>query len=265
MLIVKIGGAKGVSLDYVLEDFAKFECPKILLHGASDFRNQLAAELGCPVEVLVSESGVEFVKSDEQALDIFLMAYAGYMNGRIVERLQRLGCNAVGLSGLDGQLFRAKRKTAIKVKEGSRIRIERDQLSGKVYEVNRHLLDTLLQAGYVPVLSLPAYSDDGMAINSDNDPLAALLAEVYGAEDLVYLSDVKGLYKAFPDESTLIREVLLSEIDEVMLYAQGRMKRKVMGAKEALEKGVKRVIFGDARVESPIRSALKGMGTVFSR
>jgi len=264
MHIIKIGGAQNIELDLILQDFAKLDGDKILIHGASHYRNELAEKLGTPIQTLTSASGISFTKNDQEALDIFAMAYPGFMNTKIVQKLQSFGCNAVGLSGVDGQLLQAKRKQAIKVKEGNKVKVLRDELSGKVHTINKDLLDLLIQNGYTPVICLPALSEDNQAINSDNDPIAALLAETFEAEDLIYLSDTKGLYQNFPDEDSLISEIKLNEIDQALEYAQGRMKRKILGAKEALEKGVKRVILADGRVQKPIQHALDGHGTVIT-
>jgi acetylglutamate/LysW-gamma-L-alpha-aminoadipate kinase len=77
----------------------------------------------------------------------------------------------------------------------------------------------------------------------------------------VILSNVPGLLRTFPDESTLIPEIPRSKAESFMTVAEGRMKKKVMGAVEALAEGVARVIFADGRIESPITAALAGGGT----
>jgi acetylglutamate/LysW-gamma-L-alpha-aminoadipate kinase len=90
-----------------------------------------------------------------------------------------------------------------------------------------------------------------------------MTAAALGAETLLLLSNVKGLYRKFPDESTLVRSVARRAVEEFATFAEGRMKKKVMGAGEALEGGVGRVVIGDARGGSPISAALGGEGTVF--
>lgn len=282
MLIVKVGGPSQGELENVLKDFAAYDGPKILLHGASNFRDQLGDDLGKPVKRITSPKGIESVRSDKDLIDIFLMSYPGYMNGRIVERLQQLRCNALGLSGLDGGLFRGDRKKAIRSKVetedgSSKIVMVRDDLSGRVSEINKDLLDLVMSGGYVPVLSIPflsfgtssGESGEGefpQACNSDNDQVAALLAETYKATALLYFSNTRGLYTNFPDEDSFISEVKYDQIDQALEnWAKRRMKRKVLGAKEALEYGVKKVVFADYRVEDPIQKALDGEGTVFTK
>ena len=115
--------------------------------------------------------------------------------------------------------------------------------------------------GYQPVLTPPGASFDGEAINVDGDRAAAALAVALGARALVILSDVPGLLEAFPDESSLISNIQAAKINDYMRYAEGRMKKKVMGAAEAVGEGVGRVIFADGRIESPLTAALEGGGT----
>ena len=107
-----------------------------------------------------------------------------------------------------------------------------------------------------------AMSADGL-LNVDGDRASASIAQALDAETLVILSNVSGVYRNFPDESSLVRDVPSQEIERVMGWAQGRMKRKVLGAQEAIEGGVHRVVIGDGRIEQPVTQALQGAGTVF--
>jgi acetylglutamate/LysW-gamma-L-alpha-aminoadipate kinase len=114
------------------------------------------------------------------------------------------------------------------------------------------------------VLTPPAASDKGEAINVDGDRASAMVAAAFNAEALVILSNVPGLLRNFPDEGSLIREIPRAKANDFMQFAEGRMKKKVMGAVEAISEGVQRVIFADGRVESPISAALAGGGTQIS-
>ncbi|RPJ18040.1 MAG: [LysW]-aminoadipate kinase, partial [Chloroflexi bacterium] len=91
---------------------------------------------------------------------------------------------------------------------------------------------------------------------------AAMVAAALKAEALILLTAVPGLMKKFPDESTLIRQLPQSQLLAASEAAQGRMKKKVLGAQEALKGGVGRVIIADGRIEKPISAALTGTGTV---
>ena len=88
-----------------------------------------------------------------------------------------------------------------------------------------------------------------------------MVAAAFDAETLVILSNVPGLLRSFPDETSLIREIPRARADDFMQFAAGRMKKKVMGATEAVAAGVQKVIFADGRVENPIQRALEGHGT----
>jgi acetylglutamate/LysW-gamma-L-alpha-aminoadipate kinase len=140
----------------------------------------------------------------------------------------------------------------------------RDDWTGTVEKVNTHLLQLLMGAGYFPVLTPPGASTAGDAINVDGDRAAAMVAAAFEADALVILTDMPGLLERFPDESTLIRGIPRAEATRFMQYAEGRMKKKVMGAVEAVEGGVKKVIFADGRVHRPIARALEGAGTHIS-
>jgi acetylglutamate/LysW-gamma-L-alpha-aminoadipate kinase len=171
--------------------------------------------------------------------------------------------SAVGLSGLDGRLWEGARKEAVRSVEDGRVVILRDDFTGTVERVNAALLRTLLEAGHVPVISPPAISTGGEAINVDADRAAAATAAALGADTLLLLSNVRGLLRVFPDESTLIPRVPRAEFGLAASAAQGRMKKKVLGAGEALAGGVRKVVIGDARTPAPIAGALRGEGTVF--
>ena len=192
------------------------------------------------------------------------MVYCGSVNKGLVERLQQRGVDAVGLSGLDGRIWEGKRKKAIRAVEDGKALIVRDSYTGRVERVNTGLLEALLERGHLPVLTPPAISTEGEAINVDGDRAAAATARALGAEALLLLSNVPGLLAEFPDESTLIPAVRRDELDSARESAQGRMRIKLLGAEEALEGGVQRVVIGDARSAEPITRALAGAGTVVS-
>lgn len=263
MFVVKIGGSKGINLDYVLEDIARQTEPLVLVHGASDELNQVSAQLGKPPKMVTSPSGFTSRYTDRETLEIFAMVYCGKVNTVIVEKLQRLGVNAVGLSGVDGRLLEGKRKPTVKVVEDGRVKLLRDDYTGKVERANAGLLRLLLDHGYVPVVSPPAISDESEAINVDGDRAAAVIAAALGADRLLILSNTPGLLRDVEDEGSLIREIDRAGIDEAIAqFAQGRMKKKLLGAQEALDVGVRMVILGDARRPQPITAALAGIGTV---
>lgn len=266
MQVVKIGGAEGIDYDAIADDVAALlgAGQKLLLvHGGSALTNTVATALGHPPQFVTSTSGFTSRRTDRRALEIFEMVYCGQVNKGLVERLQKRGVNAVGLSGIDGGIWRGRRKDTIKViDERGRRLVLRDDFTGKVEEVNSSLLFSLLESGYLPVLTPPAISFEGEAINVDGDRAAAATALAVKAESLIILSNVPGLLERFPDESTLIRHIPGERLASFMAAAQDRMKKKVMGAQEALAGGLTRVVFADGRVTAPIKRALDGNGTV---
>jgi len=265
MLVVKIGGAVGIDHDRIADDVARLREEGrriVVVHGGSALTNDVAVRLGHPPEFLVSPSGFTSRRTDRRTLEIFEMVYCGQVNKGLVEKLQVRGVDAVGLAGLDGRIWEGPRKTAITAVVDGRKRIVRDDWTGKVERVNTTLLLALLERGLVPVLTPPAASWDGEAINVDGDRAAAATAAALGAGALVILSNVPGLLEEFPDEATLIRHIAPGDVESFFEVAQDRMKKKVLGAKEALEKGVPRVVFADGRVERPVSAALEGKGTV---
>jgi acetylglutamate/LysW-gamma-L-alpha-aminoadipate kinase len=265
MIVVKVGGGAGIDYDALCADIAQLWAAGrrlVLVHGGSHETNLLAERLGHPPRFVTSPSGYTSRYTDRQTLEIFMMAYAGKVNKLIVERLQRLGVNAVGLSGLDGRLLEGKRKAAIRIVEDGKQKVLRDDWTGTVERINAGLVATLLDGGYLPVVAPLASSSEGEAVNVDGDRAAAAVAAALSADTLLLLSNVPGLLRAFPDESTLIARIERGAVEEYLPVAQGRMKKKVLGAAEALAGGVGRVILGDARVAQPISRALDGQGTV---
>jgi len=265
MIVIKVGGSEGINRSYVCQDIAtlvKAGERLVFVHGGSHRTNEVAEQLGHPPQFVTSVSGYTSRRTDRETLKIFEMVYCGEINKGIVELLQAEGVNAVGLSGLDGRLLEGARKEAIKIIENGKRRVLRDDYTGVVQKVNVSLLNLLLDNGYLPVVTPPAISTEHEAINVDGDRAAAIIASSLRADTLLILSNVPGLLRDFPAEGTLIPRIEPARASEFMEHAQGRMRIKVLGAMEAIEQGVGRVIFADGRVEQPVQAALAGRGTV---
>ncbi|WP_420596597.1 [LysW]-aminoadipate kinase [Deinococcus sp.] len=265
MIVVKVGGSLGIDYDAVCADLAQLVQAGerlILVHGGSGETNRIAEALGHPPRFVTSPSGYTSRFTDRETLEIFEMVYCGKINKGLVERLQRLGVNAVGLSGLDGRIFEGRQKDSVRSVENGKVKVLRGDHTGTVEKVNTNLIELLLGAGYLPVLTPPAASYEGVAINVDGDRAAAALAVALKAEALLLLSNVPGLLREYPDEASLIREIPAADVENYLQFARDRMKKKVLGAAEAVAGGVGRVIFGDARAGQPISAALAGAGTV---
>ncbi|MBI3241178.1 MAG: [LysW]-aminoadipate kinase [Chloroflexi bacterium] len=267
MIVVKMGGTTGVNVEAVMADIAvqvRAGQKMVVVHGGSGETNAISEQLGHPPRFVTSPSGFTSRYTDRATLEIFAMVTAGKINTLLVEKLQKLCVNAFGLSGVDGRLMVAKRKDAIRIVENSKQRILRDDYTGKIEEVNSYLLLMLLDNGYTPVIAPLAISPEGDALNVDADRAAAMVAGAVAAEQLIILSNVPGLLRNFPDESSLIAHIDKAKVEQSLEFAEGRMKKKVLGASEALGLGVAKVVFADGRVETPVVNALAGKGTVIS-
>ena len=265
IIVVKLGGTEGVDFSAICKDAAELLKQRkklVLVHGGSAEANALGEAVGTPPKMITSPSGYTSRYTNRETLEVFLMAVNGKVNSLLTEQLQMLGVNAFGLCGLDGRLMQAVRKESVQSVENGKRKIIRDDYTGKIETVNSDLLTMLLNAGYLPVIAPVAVSMKGEALNVDADRAAAMVASALKAETLLLLTAVPGLMKNFPDESTLIRQLPQSQLSAASEMAQGRMKKKVLGAEEALKGGVSRVIIADGRIQNPISNALKRNGTV---
>jgi acetylglutamate/LysW-gamma-L-alpha-aminoadipate kinase len=267
-IVIKLGGAAGVNADAVLADVAALAAggkPVVLVHGTSAAADALAARAGVPVRQITSPSGHVSRYTDPEMLELYVAAAAGQVNKTLVASLQRLGCNAVGLSGVDGRLLVARRKGAVRAVENGRQRIIRDDYTGQLESANGDLLRLLLASGYTPVVAPLALGHEGERLNVDGDRAAALVAGALVASALILLSNVPGLLANFPDESSLLRRIEPEQLGRAEEAAQGRMKKKILAAREALAAGVSAVILADSRRPDPVQAALAGEGTVIGR
>lgn len=262
--MVKIGGPSGIDYTHFAKSVAHYarEKPIVVVHGAHAELDRLSIALNHAPQTIISESGIESRYSDAKTMEYFLMAYCGKANKQLVGLLQAHGVNAIGLSGMDGGIAFAQRKDILRVRDNGKIKVLRGDYSGKIIRVQTTLLSQLVENGYVPVLCPPALGEQGIPINVDGDRLAGEIAASMHANELIILSNTPGLLEKFPDENTLLRQISHSEMEPFLEMAQGRMKRKLMAAREAIEKGVGKVILGDGRVENSIQHALEGNGTV---
>jgi acetylglutamate/LysW-gamma-L-alpha-aminoadipate kinase len=261
VLVAKIGGGAGLDLESCADDLAAIarQRPLVIVHGVSDAMNRLCAARGVAVRTLVSPTGHESRYTDPPTRDLFVEA-AQQVNQALVAALAAHGVRAQGVA----DAIHGQRKTAVRAVVNGRVVMVRDDYSGSISSVNRQPIENLLVQGIVPVLPPLAQSADG-SLNVDGDRASAAVAAALCATDLVILSNVRGLYRHFPDEASLIAEVRPHELDSALALAQGRMKRKVLGAQEALSGGVARVIIADGRAAEPLSAALNGAGTHFVR
>ena len=261
LLVVKIGGSAGTTTTNILDEIALYINSGnrvVLVHGGSDLTNTLSQRLGHPVRMVTSPGGMVSRYTDSETLHIFAMAVAGQVNTELVALLQQRGVDALGLAGVDGRLLLARRKSVVRsVTPEGRIQVLRDDYTGQVEHVNDVLLRQLLDAGYTPVIAPLALSQEGERLNVDGDRAAAAVATALHADALVILTNVPGLLVDPADNTTLIHTIPAEQLADYMGYAQGRMRKKLLGAQEALQRGIPRVYIGS----TSLLAVLNGSGT----
>ena len=197
--------------------------------------------------------------TDETTMDIVQSVLCGKVNKNLVAQLNRLGGNAVGLCGMDGQLFQAVQMD------------EKYGLVGEITAVNPEPVETALINGYIPVVSTVAQGVDAdTAYNINADTAAALLAVTLNAEKLILLTDIRGLLRDPKDEETLIHVVHTYEVPRLIEdgVISGGMIPKMECCVEAIHGGVDRVHILDGRIPHSILIELlsdKGIGTMMKR
>ncbi|HZC77878.1 MAG TPA: acetylglutamate kinase [Ktedonobacterales bacterium] len=181
-LVIKLGGSTLENQRDALEDIVWLRglgARPVLIHGGGAEINEWLGRLGIPSRF---ERGLRV--TDAQTLDVVRMVLTGKVNGELVCMLGQLGGRAVGLTGLDGALLRA------------RVLAPTLGFVGVVTSVDPGLVDTLSAAGYIPVVAPLALGEDGAILNVNADDAAADLARGLGAAKLLYLSDVPGILDA---------------------------------------------------------------------
>ncbi len=263
-VVVKCGGNGAVDPAAVCADVAELAGagrPVVLAHGGSAEIDSLGDRLGVPRRSLVAPDGVTTRHTDGAALEVVQLALAGLVKPRLVRALVAAGVSAVGLTGLDGGLLRARRKSAHRAMAGGRRVVVRDDHSGRVVEVNGELLWTLLRAGLLPVVSPPALAEDGRPVNADADRAAAAVAAAVGAETLVMLTGAPGVLADPEDEGSVLTTYEVPAAGAPP-HRGGGIGIKLIAAREALLAGVPRVLIGDGRRrDRPVLAALSGQAT----
>ncbi len=197
--------------------------------------------------------------TDATTMDIVQAILCGKVNKDLVAQLNRLGGRAVGLCGLDGQLFQAEQLD------------EKYGLVGSITTVNPATVQNAIQSGYIPVVSTVAQGVDAdTAYNINADTAAAKLAEALGAEKLILLTDVRGLLRDPEDERTLIHVVRTQDVPTLVAdgIISGGMIPKMQCCVDAIHSGVERVHILDGRIPHSILIELlsdEGIGTMMKK
>jgi acetylglutamate/LysW-gamma-L-alpha-aminoadipate kinase len=264
LTVVKCGGNPSVDAANICADVARLvrEGQSVLLvHGGSGEIARLAGKLGVPQRTLVAPDKVSTRYTDAATLEVVILALAGGVKPRIVAELSRLGVPSVGLTGLDGGMLRARRKSAVRSVVDGRTTLVRDNLSGRLSEVRTELAETLLRSGFVPVVSPPAIDEHDHPVNVDADRVAAALAVALGADQLVLLTGTPGVLADPDDDTSVLSTYKVPATGAPGRFAGGGMALKLVAAREALAGGVASVRIADGRIPNPVSRALAGSGT----
>jgi len=240
LFVIKIGGNiiddEG-KLSSFLKDFALIKERKILIHGGGKLATNIAEKLNIPQQIIEGRR-----ITDAETIKVITMVYAGYINKNIVALLQANNCNAVGLSGADGNLIVAHKRDHLTIDYG---------FAGDIDKVNSEWLRKLLENDFAPVIAPVTHDKKGQLLNTNADTIAQEIAKSITDQykvTLIYCFEKKGVLENADDESTLISKINTSvykELKEKKLIHSG-MIPKLDNAFAALENGVKNVIIGKA-------------------
>lgn len=242
LLIIKIGGNiidHPEGLSRFLEKFASLRGNKILVHGGGKIATRIAAELGVEAKLVEGRR-----VTDEAMLRVVTMVYAGLTNKQLVASLQAQGCNAIGLSGADGNGIQTVKRPVREVDYGFVGDILPDS-------VDIHTVATLIEGGLIPVFSAITHDGKGQLLNTNADTIASALAVALSAmyeTSLVYCFEKKGVLLDVNDENSAIPEIRIGEFEELKVsgvVADG-MIPKLHNAFDAISKGVSEVCIGHA-------------------
>ena len=213
----------------------------VVVHGGGPEINELLKKTGKESKFV---NGLRY--TDEETMDVVQMVLCGKVNKNLVATLNRAGGQAVGLCGLDGGMLKAVRRQEDGVDYG---------LVGDITEVNPKVIQDAIHDGFIPVISTVAQGTDAdTSYNVNADTAAAKIAIAVGAEKLILLTDIRGLLRDKNDEDTLISQVRLPEVPELVGQGiiSGGMIPKVDCCVDALQNGVRRTHILDGRIPHSI-------------
>ncbi|MGH9946927.1 MAG: acetylglutamate kinase [Pyrinomonadaceae bacterium] len=235
-----------------------------VIHGGGKQLNELAQKLGV-VQTVVEGRRV----TDDDTLELAKMIFRGKINTEILSALRHRGVDAVGLSGLDGGVIKAMRRppTDVLNKETGETQSVDFGHVGDIVDVDVHLVNLLLDGGYLPVISSLGADDDGKIYNINADTIAAEIAISLKAEKLLLLSDVNGIYADPNDEKTKINRLTLTEAEEMIANgtATGGMIPKLQSLISLLQRGVRSAHIMSGTMRNAILSEVftdEGTGTM---
>ncbi len=259
-VVIKYGGAAMIRddlKDAFVQDLVLLQLVGIrpvVVHGGGPQINDWLAKLSIPSEFI---DGLRV--TSPQAMEVVEMVLVGHVNRTIVQRIQSVGGRAVGLSGKDGGLVRARKAPPKQTSAGLR---DMGQV-GEVVAVDPSVIDHLDEAGFIPVIAPVAGSDDGQTLNLNADTFASALAVALHAEKLVLITDVEGV-KA--EDGTKIDSLTAAEAHALISTgtAKGGMIPKLLAA---LAEGVHQAHVVDGRVPHAVLLEIftdRGIGTLIT-
>lgn len=230
--VIKIGGSLLDDPDSICRDIAarSKEDPTVIVHGGGGRVSELSRRLGLTPRF---EEGLRV--TDDATLQIVLMVLAGQVNKTLVAALARAGARPVGITGGDA---------GIAIAEPIRPALGH---VGRIRRVNAAPLETLLEAGFLPVVASVALTAEGAWLNVNADPMAAAIAAAIGASRLVFLTDVPGV---LGEDGALMPHVRASAATSLIErgVVKGGMRPKLEACGEALGHGVREVLVGGTRL-----------------
>ncbi|UOZ05921.1 acetylglutamate kinase [Amycolatopsis sp. WQ 127309] len=227
----------------------------VVVHGGGPQITAMLNRLGVPGEF---KGGLRV--TTPETMDIVRMVLTGQVSRELVGLINAHGPYAVGISGEDARLFTAERKQA--TVDGEQVDIG---LVGEVAEVNPDAVLDIVNAGRIPVVSTVAPDVDGVVHNVNADTAAGALAAALGAEKLVVLTDVEGLYADWPDRSSLIDRIRVDHLEPMLPGLASGMIPKMEACVRAIRGGVRRAHVIDGRLAHSVLLEVftsRGVGTM---
>ena len=265
-IVVKYGGNAMLNdqiKNKVLQDIVFLQgagMRPVVVHGGGPEITAMLMQAGKKSEFV---SGLRV--TDAESVGIAEMALVGKINTDLVARLNLLGGRAVGLNGKDASLVQAKKHLA-DVYENGEVNLVDIGYVGNVEHVNTELIEVLLANGFIPVIAPTGVGSSGETYNINADSVAGEIAGALKAEKLLVLTDVRGIYSDYRDESSFISTLTFEKAQELIIRGKidGGMIPKVRACITALSGGAKKTHILDGRAEHTILMEIfsdKGVGT----
>lgn len=256
--VIKYGGSAMEDPELCRQVVADIEMLKlmgvriVLVHGGGKAINAMLKRLDVPVKF---KDGLRV--TDDETMEAVQEVLVGHVNQQLVWALNEYGHNAVGISGADGKTLKAEPVDP----DLGRV--------GRIREVDTNLINTILDDGYIPVVATVGCGPDGF-YNINADVAADKIAEAMGADKLIYLTDVDGLFRDFSDEDSLVAQLTRTETHELLESGtlDGGMIPKIRSVAEALDAGVSEVVILNGTYPHSLLLEIftdAGCGTMFTQ